>query len=113
MSSTDHQFVLTPEFFIGTVMVHERIARIETNIDHIWREIGSIKVELQDIRSEIKDIRSEIKDLRTELKSDINDLRTELKSDIRWIFGIVGVSASSVVGGFWYIITHSVIQIIK
>jgi phage-related protein len=102
MSSTDHQFVLTPEFFIGTVMVHERIARIETNIDHIWREIGSIKVELQDIRSELKDIRSEIK-----------DLRTELKSDIRWIFGIVGISASSVVGGFWYIITHSVIQIIK
>ena len=86
--------------------VEARIAKLESDVQHIAADIGEIKLDLRalrvDTRSDFDSLRagtrSDMDSLRAGTRSDIDSLRADARSDFRLQFGALIAVAVALAG---------------
>lgn len=61
---------IAPEMFM-----EERVAKLETHIEHIQSDISELKVDVREIRGEIKEVRGEMQEIDRRLTSKIDSVK--------------------------------------
>ncbi|MDE1316316.1 hypothetical protein MEG05_20480 [Vibrio aestuarianus] len=75
-----------------------RVAKLESDVEHIKRDISDIKGRqlafmdrtednFKEMRQEFKSVRSETEDNFKEMRQEFKSVRSEMKSDFRMLFG--------------------------
>ncbi|GAL29685.1 hypothetical protein JCM19239_6033 [Vibrio variabilis] len=76
-------------------MIEARVAKLESDVEYIKKDIADIKLGMSEMRVELK---SDISELRTELKGDIGEIRTHQRSDFKLLFGTLITITLSLAG---------------
>ena len=93
----------------------ERLARLETRVEHLELQGSEIRQDIRDLRTEV---REEICALRTEHREDfqrveaqVQQLRVNSEKQFRWMVGIVITLGLSIIGlgaGAFFTILNSI-----
>ena len=72
-----------------------RLARVESDVEYIKRDVGEIKDDVKELKKETK---ADFKEARKETKDDFKDVTKEIKDDFRITFGALILVAVSLAG---------------
>ena len=61
-----------------------RVARLESNVEHIMVDVAEIKADIREMRTGFT---TDMKELRGELKGEMNTLRSDLRSEMNALRG--------------------------
>ena len=59
-----------------------RVARLESDVEHIKTDVADIKIDLREMRTSFA---AEMKDMRKDFKEDMAEMRKDFRSDFRWL----------------------------
>ena len=63
----------------------ERLARVETRLESLERQVGQVRGDILDVRAEVRDVRAEVREVR----ANSDEQRARADRQFMWLLGII------------------------